>query len=302
MRKVNTTAFQNQIEQWAVSNGYECRQESIQESPFAILHIASVLGKQVKLHLVDLQTWLKMANQLPSSFFTDIVTTYRQATVPFVNLWEDVWRSRPKQVQERLSSIMGANATLPGRLTESRVIDKPLAQTFMEQWHVNGVVNSVYQIGLFLPARRWHYLSEKIQRQFTTPQELLIAVATFGRLRKMNHLAEGYISGEMVRLATFGGITITGGLSKLLKKFQTEHTTNDIMTYADRDWSDGDSYAQTGFEFIEDKEAFEFLINRSTFQRTKSEQTNEVSNEFLIGRNAGSRKWVKYYTKAVDNG
>ncbi len=52
-----------------------------------------------------------------------------------------------------------------------------------------------------------------------------------------------YRSYEMVRFANVTGVTVTGGLSKLIKAFAEEVKPDDIMTYVDREWSDGKATA-----------------------------------------------------------
>ena len=57
-----------------------------------------------------------------------------------------------------------------------------------------------------------------------------------------------YTSAELVRFASKDGCTVTGGLSKLIKHFLILKKPNDLMSYADRDWSLGKGYDQLGFQ------------------------------------------------------
>ncbi|GGI25902.1 hypothetical protein [Pedobacter mendelii] len=150
--------------------------------------------------------------------------------IKLIHLWEDVWTSKPEQVLFRLMSLLGHNKRIHGRKTEVRKINKPEADEFLNANHLQGAVSSRYKFGLF-------YLNE------------LLAVATFSSLRKMNH-TENYKSLELIRFATKGGYSITGGLSKLIKHIERLVMPNDIMTYADRDWSAGESYFKIDFKNI----------------------------------------------------
>src|SRR5690606_11649362 len=76
----------------------------------------------------------------------------------------------------------------------------------------------------------------------------LKAVACFASSRPMQSRGEHYKSAELVRFATQSGWTIVGGLGKLIHHFLEEVAVNDLMTYADRDWSLGKGYDQLGFQ------------------------------------------------------
>jgi len=152
---------------------------------------------------------------------------YASQHVKLIHLWEDIWRLKPGQVMARLSSLLGQNNRIHGRKTKVHKIAKPVADAFLNENHLQGAVSSRYKIGLF-------------------EKEELVAVATFSALRKMNH-TENYKSAELIRFAVKAGYSITGGLSKLISYFQEMHQPNDLMTYADRDWSAGEAYLRLGF-------------------------------------------------------
>ncbi|MGM9475920.1 hypothetical protein ACS5PU_05790 [Pedobacter sp. GSP4] len=152
---------------------------------------------------------------------------YADQQLKLIQLWEDVWLLKPDQVMARLASILGKNVRIHGRKTKAHKITKPVSDSFLSENHLQGSVSSRYKIGLF----------EKDQ---------LVAVATFSALRKMNH-TENYKSAELIRFAVKAGYSITGGLSKLIAYFADLYQPNDIMTYADRDWSAGEAYIKLGF-------------------------------------------------------
>lgn len=49
------------------------------------------------------------------------------------------------------------------------------------------------------------------------------------------------------------GIGVDGGMGKLLKAFIDDVEPDDVMSYADASWSDGDVYRKLGFSQEEDK-------------------------------------------------
>ncbi len=156
---------------------------------------------------------------------------YRSAGIRLIHLWEDVWLTRPLQVLARIESLAGLNTRIHGRKTKVSKISKPIADEFINRNHLQGAVNSRYKLGLF-------------------EKEELVAVATFAALRNMNH-TENYKSAELIRFAVKSGYTVTGGLSKLISHFYMLFRPNDLMTYADRDWSLGEVYSTLGFSLTE---------------------------------------------------
>jgi hypothetical protein len=147
-----------------------------------------------------------------------------------VSLWEDVWRSRQIQVLNRIRSLIGLNTRIHGRKTKTISLNKHQADTFLSAFHIQGPALARYKLGL-------------------QHEDELVAVATFSGTRLMRQQSEGYRSAELIRFATKPGFTVTGGLTKLIKHFAVVVKTNDIMSYADRDWSTGKGYEAAGFTF-----------------------------------------------------
>jgi hypothetical protein len=84
---------------------------------------------------------------------------------------------------------------------------------------------------------------------------LLVAVATFSHPRQVvpeRHFPSLGRTGAVCQHAE--RCTVVGGLDKLLKAFVTDFHPDDIMTYADRDWSNGRSYEKLGFTRLEQTE------------------------------------------------
>lgn len=173
------------------------------------------------IHLVE-------PNAADPAYYIALQQIHQNNHVKLIHLWQDVWISRPEQVIARISSILGLNKRIHGRKTKVQKIDKTLAESFLNENHLQGFVRSRYKLGLF----------EKND---------LVAVATFSALRKMNYEAD-YKSAELIRFAVRAGYSVTGGLSKLIQHFYNAYQPNDLMSYADRDWSAGEAYAKIGFQ------------------------------------------------------
>jgi hypothetical protein len=95
----------------------------------------------------------------------------------------------------------------------------------------------------------------------------------------------GYTSAELIRFACKGGITVIGGLTKLIKNFSDQLRPSDIMSYADRDWSIGKGYESTGFvlDRVTDVQEIWLKVNelKRYFYHRLPIQINDVKPEDL---------------------
>ena len=81
----------------------------------------------------------------------------------------------------------------------------------------------------------------------------LVAVAGFSGPRTWRKGENVIRSYEWVRYASLEGLGVDGGMGKLLKAFIDDVHPDDVMSYADASWSDGDVYRKLGFEEEEAK-------------------------------------------------
>lgn len=165
-----------------------------------------------------------------------------------VQLWEDIWFQRSAQVVGRIASILGKNKRIHARKTKVVSISQDHADLFLNDNHLQGSVKARYK----------YALEENGQ---------MVAVATFSNLRLMRDIAEGHRSAELIRFAALSGYTVVGGFTKLLQHFIALQHPDDIMSYADRDWSLGHAYVHSGFRFVGATPALEIWLDLNTMQR-----------------------------------
>ena len=269
--------------------------ESVQnQSVFELIFIPE---NQIYLHLIDLQTFQN--NALPDNYFQDFSHRINTQNQRIIHLWEDVYLSKTDLVKSRILTMLGNFTRLHARHCFIERIDKLTADNFLKINHLQGSVKAKFKYGLFLKPQ---YVERFIGRivcedtdngnsKITVP--LLIAVATFsgGRTMKIGNRADTR-SFELIRFATLQGYVVVGGMNKLLKAFIIEHQPDDIMSYADRDWSDGRSYDKLGFTKNENNLPQSFYINLKTLER--SSISLPLEDEYLKIFNTGSIKYIKY--------
>lgn len=173
---------------------------------------------------------------------------FQKQGVHLIHLWEDVWLSRRDQVLSRFRSLLGLNKSFHGRKAKIETLDQKQTLNFFNTYHLQGYVRAKYSYGLVTDGN-------------------LIAVASFSDTRPMKSKGADYQSAELVRFASKDGLTIVGGLSKLIKHFSKQIKINDLMTYADRDWSLGKGYDKLGFTISELTAPGILYVNTTTLIR-----------------------------------
>jgi hypothetical protein len=221
---------------------------------------------QVDIHLII--HLVSLDNKFTPQDFIGLQERYHQKDIKLIHLWEDLWQSKPDQVLARIKSLLGKNIRIHGRKTKAFKIAKPVSDSFLIKNHLQGSVSSRYKIGLF-------------------EKDELVAVATFSALRKMNH-TENYRSAELIRFAVKAGYSITGGLSKLIAFFAETYKPNDLMTYADRDWSAGEAYTKLGFTQTAILEPQIYVLDENLNRELKKDNQNFGQEVF----NTGSLKFI----------
>jgi len=180
--------------------------------------------------------------------FMDLQGEWVKVNTQVIHLWEDIWLTRRNQVLSRIIAILGMNSTIHGRKTEVITVTQKYADDFFSRYHLQGSAGCRYLLAL-------------------QAENEVIAVAGFSAKRKMTRRTAGYTSAELIRFATVEGLTVTGGLSKLIRHFIKIEGPSDIMSYADLDWSLGKGYAKLGFELVGQIPPMKIYLDLATMKR-----------------------------------
>ncbi len=195
---------------------------------------------------------------------------------------EDRWKSRRPMMEARLLAHLEIFSSVFARKCIVRRIDKAEAQEFLTSYHSYGYAACKYRYGLF-----------------SKDDGRLIAAAAFSNARKWIKDGKEIHSYEWTRYASLPGLRICGGMGKMLNAFISEVNPDDIMSYADLEWSEGDVYKTLGFKREDGKEAVDFIIDPETWERRpvrKHDKIQKEAHEFCF-RNFGS---AKYRLKLTD--
>lgn len=255
----------------------------ILDEPYTLIEC----GSQFYVNLVLLGAQISPADLI------DLQEKYREEGKILVHLWEDVWQFNEAGVLSRIGSFLSLNQRYHARKARLIEVDARQASAFFNTFHLQGFVKAKYYYGL-------------------TIFDELVSLAAFSDLRNMKAKGADYTSAELVRFASKKGATITGGLSKLIKHFLTIKKPNDLMSYADRDWSLGKGYERLGFEltaitppadlYVEQYTGIRYFPHRlpkkvlSAFDDQKELNLDDylAENGFLKAFNTGNLKYHLY--------
>ena len=204
---------------------------------------------------------------------------------------EDRWHLQPEAMQKRILAHLEIFNPIYARNCEVRRIDKALAKEFLEASHSYGHAACKYCYGMFLKRHTGH-----IAQQTTSyAPGTLVAVATFSNARKWSKGDKIIRSYEWTRYASLPDVRLSGGMGRMLKTFIKEVKPDDIMSYADLEWSAGNVYSQLGFTLEGHKAPILFSIDTATWKRSpiKTETPEEVPGNRTEGyfKNFGSNKY-----------
>lgn len=195
---------------------------------------------------------------------------------------EDRWHRQKEMTQARLLAHLEVFTAAYARNCEIRRIEKAEAQEFLNAHHSYGYAACRYHYGLFLKRHTGHTRND-------IPPGTLIAVATFSNARKWQKGDRAIRSYEWTRCASLPHLRISGGMGRLLKAFIEEVRPDDIMSYADLEWSEGEVYRNLGFRPEPGKGPVMFLIDSETWGRIPVKPGIKEGN--LYFRNFGSNKY-----------
>lgn len=189
----------------------------------------------------------------PNEYFCQLIISVQHKPKQEIVIHDDIWHHRKQQVYSRIQSLCGDTKRIHGRATKIVRLTQPELRDFLEANHITGAANSKHKYGLI-------------------HQHQLVAVASFNGPLKVTREGIPYNSYELVRFCNLSGYTVIGGLSKLMQHFIQAHHPDDIMTYVDREWSDGKSFINMGFEEIDTTSPQTFFVHKTSNIRYRAGQ------------------------------
>lgn len=194
--------------------------------------------------------------------------------VRLIHILDFYWNTKQDICKDIIKAALGKLETkISARKCIVKEIDNKTYKTFLEQYHIQGSINSSFRYGLF-------YKNELVQ------------CIGLGKSRfKKDEI-------ELHRMCTKSNIQVVGGFSKLIKNCNQKH----IISYIDRYIYNGVSYKNSGWSFVKyTKPSYVYykngkLYNRISFQKHKLSKVLEIydpnKTEF---ENMSMNKYLRVY-------
>jgi hypothetical protein len=164
------------------------------------------------------------------------------------HVFEDEWQYKQEIVKSMIRNLFNQTTRkIYARKCEIREVDSKDSRKFLNNNHLQGYCNSQVRLGLY-------------------HNNELVSLMTFGKSR--HFVGNGKTEWELLRFCNAINTTVIGGASKLLNHFIKEYNPNEIISYADRRWSNGNLYEKLGFKkYNESKPSYYYIIDRKRIYR-----------------------------------
>lgn len=200
-------------------------------------------------------------------------------------IWEHEWFRNKCLIKSMINNKIGNNHKIYARKCKIVSLKSSEYKKFLMENHLQGPISNPIRYGLEYDGH-------------------LVCVAGFSKHKKYDW--------EIGRFATLKFISVVGGAGKLLHHFIKTHNPNSILSYANRNHSNGKLYHKLGFELIGTTQPGYFytkksiVYSRQQFQKHKladkldnfdpnlSEAVNMFNNGYRRFWNAGNLKFIKF--------
>lgn len=206
-----------------------------------------------------------------------------------VIITEDRWKRNRTMMEARLLAHLEVFDRIYARNCEVRRLDRKTAADFLKANHSYGDAACRYRYGLFLKRHTGHVAAGGIETA-KYPTGTLVGVATFSNARKWTKGDKVIRSYEWTRYASLPGVRLSGGMGKLMQAFIEEVQPDDIMTYADLEWSEGKVYKTLGFSLEGEKSPVSFAIDTNSWIRYPVKSARPMA-DCRFHTNFGSNKY-----------
>ena len=222
-----------------------------------INNVKNVINEELDIYLPDYniaieydgEYWHSNHNKEDLNEYNKMIKCYEKGLFLFI-FREQEWINKKEIIKSMLKNKVGLIDTrIYARKCEIRVLNKKDKSKFLNDNHIQGNSGSLVDLGLYY-------------------NNTLVSLISFSKLRKnMGHKnTDGHY--ELIRFCNKINTSIVGGFSKLLTYFVKNYNPIEIISYANRRWSQGDVYEKNDFEFIRDSPpTYKYLIKNKLIDR-----------------------------------
>ena len=217
-------------------------------------------------------------NHKPKGYHFNKFKLCKDKNIRLVSIYESDWFNKRDNIISLLKNIFIDIKIIYARNCTISKLDYKTKSDFINEYHFYGDSNQgTISYGLY-------YNDE------------LMSVMSFGKLRGQNKLHNNKDHYELVRFVTKDNMRITGGASKLFKKFISEYHPVYIICYSDNDFFTGETYNKLGFKLKSLGESIDYQWVKGTKALSRYEcMTNKLLEKYPKYRNINIEGSVEDY-------
>lgn len=189
-----------------------------------------------------------------TSFFND-------RGIRIIHIWEDDWKYKKDIIKSMILNKIDktANKIWARKCYIKEISDNKLSRVFLNSNHIQGFVGSKIKLGLF-------YNDE------------LVSMMTFDQMEGRKKMNEN--EWNLNRFCSKLNTNVVGGASKLFKHFIKIYNPKRLISYADKDWSDGNLYRKLGFiKLMDSSPDYKYIINGRRIHKSNFKKSIIMKNE-----------------------
>jgi hypothetical protein len=190
---------------------------------------------------------------------------FKERGIRIIHIWEDDWVYKADIIKSQIMNWIG--------LTKNKIFARSCHvkeinnnKNFLNKNHIQGSDRSNIKLGLF-------YNSE------------LISVMSFNKTEGRKKMITN--EWNLSRFSNKLEYNVIGGASKLLSYFIKKWNPKRIISYADKDWSNGSVYYKLGFNLVnETNPDYKYLINDKRVHKSRYRKsrlnTNLTESQYML--------------------
>jgi len=204
--------------------------------------------------------------------------------IQLIHIWEDDWVYNQDKIKYFILNKLGEteNKIYARKCEIKEINDNSLVRDFLNNSHLQGYTNSSIKLGLFY-------------------EDELVSLMTFKINNRLGKI-------ELNRFCNKLNTNVIGGASKLFNYFLKNYDYDEIVSYADRSYSNGGLYKQLGFEYKHTSiQNYHYIvdgirIHKSNFSKSilvkEGYDINRTEREIMLDRdifriyNSGNIKFI----------
>jgi len=211
------------------------------------------------------------------NYHLDKTKYFNEREIRIIHIWEDSWMIKNKIIKSQIRNWLNLteNKIFARKCYVREIGDSKIVTKFLEENHIQGKVASCLKLGLY-------YGDE------------LVSLMTFDHYEGRKKIEDG--GWNINRFCNKIDYNIIGGASKLFKYFLNNYNVNRVISYADRDWSDGNLYKILGFKKVSSSDPdYKYIIEGVRVHKSRFRKSNTGISENKLNINkiwdCGKIKW-----------